>query len=274
MRGIVRSRLILAGFLLVACISVMTQPARSLAATNTSSIDRVLDALYAVHEFREVSISPDGQRVAWGEVLREANGPASANSAIYVATLSAPETSPHRITAMSGEGDCEEHDLAWSPDGRNLTFLSDAQTPRRLQLYVVSATGGPARKLTNLTGFLATPRFSPDGKSVALLFTENAAHIIGPLMPVAPPSGVIGSKVEEQRLMTFDVVSGRVQQISPADMYVYEYDWSPDSKHFAVVAAHGEGDANWYIAELSVLDVASGAMKSIYKPPLQIGAPR
>jgi len=37
-------------------------------------------------------------------------------------------------------------------------------------------------------------------------------------------------------------------------MYVYEYDWSPDGARFAVIAAHGNGDNNWYIAQLYTLD--------------------
>ena len=44
--------------------------------------------------------------------------------------------------------------------------------------------------------------------------------------------------------------SGAVRQVSPTDMYVYEYDWSPDGGSFAATAAHGEGDDNWWIAQL------------------------
>ena len=61
---------------------------------------------------------------------------------------------------------------------------------------------------------------------------------------MTPSSGVIEQHVYEQRLTTVDVASGRVRQISPADLYVYQYDWSPDGKAFAATAAHGAGDAN------------------------------
>jgi dipeptidyl aminopeptidase/acylaminoacyl peptidase len=56
-------------------------------------------------------------------------------------------------------------------------------------------------------------------------------------------------------------------------MYVYEYDWSPDGKRFVTTAAHGNGDDNWYIAQLYTIDAAGGEMKSMYKPPLQIAVP-
>src|SRR5262249_21128539 len=50
--------------------------------------------------------------------------------------------------------------------------------------------------------------------------------------------------------------------------------WSPDGRHLAVIAAHGSGDNNWYIAQLYTLAAASGDMKSIWKPPQQIAEPR
>jgi dipeptidyl aminopeptidase/acylaminoacyl peptidase len=66
---------------------------------------------------------------------------------------------------------------------------------------------------------------------------------------------------------------GPLRQISPADMYVYEYDWSPDSRRFVTTAAYGNGDNNWYVAGIWTIDAAGGPMKSIYKPELQIANP-
>ncbi len=71
-----------------------------------------------------------------------------------------------------------------------------------------------------------------------------------------------------------DVASGNIRQLSPPDMYVYEYDWAPDGKSFAAIAAHGAGDPNWWVAQLYALNLTGGEMKSIYKPTLQIAVPR
>jgi dipeptidyl aminopeptidase/acylaminoacyl peptidase len=88
------------------------------------------------------------------------------------------------------------------------------------------------------------------------------------------PSGVIGGKIYEQRLATVDVATGRTRQLSPAGLYVYEYDWSPDGKKFALTAAHGAGDGNWFVAEMYTLQADSGEIKSLYKPKQQVAAPR
>ncbi len=228
-----------------------------------------LDQLYATKQVREVAISPDGKQVAWVEPL--AAGQALGSTAIMVAPLPPAAGAPHRITAAANGGGFAENSIAWSPDSRQLVFISDAAGDP--QLFVAAASGGPARKLTTLKGFLAQPGWSPDGKRVSVLFTENAPRDAGPLGPMTPETGLVESKVYEQRLALVDAAGGEAQQISPADMYVYEYDWSPDGRQFAITAAHGAGDANWYVAGLYTLSV-TGEIKQVYKPELQIAVPR
>lgn len=240
------------------------------------SLERLMDSLLAVREFKEVAISPEGRRVAWVEALREENGAPSENSVINVADLEPSPAPPRRISAGSGGAAHAEHDIAWSPDGRQLAFLSDAANGGQLDLYVADTSGGPARRLTHLTGFLARPLWSPDGKRLAILFTENAPRAAGPLQPMTKDAGVVDQHIYEQRLTTVDLDSGRARPISPPDLYVYEYDWSPDGKIFIATAAHGAGDANWYIAELFTISSLSGEIKSIYKPSVdtQLAVPR
>jgi dipeptidyl aminopeptidase/acylaminoacyl peptidase len=127
--------------------------------------------------------------------------------------------------------------------------------------------------LTNVKGFLANLQWSPDGKTVAILFTENATRASGPLVAETPETGEIKDAFFEQRLALVDLPTGKFSQITPADTYIYEYDWSPDGKRFVVSSALGNGDNNWWIAELSTLDPATGLMKSLYKPKLQIANP-
>jgi dipeptidyl aminopeptidase/acylaminoacyl peptidase len=226
-----------------------------------------------VHTFQEVAISRDGTRVAWVAPAENAGGEAIGGSAIYVGDPNSPNSKPSRISAAAGGDAGSEDHIAWSPDSKQLAFISDVGSDGP-QLYVAQVNSGAARKLTTLTGALADPAWSPDGKSIAFLFTENAPHRADPLLAMVPETGVIADKVFEQRLAVVDVASGKVTQLSAADMYVYEFDWSPDSQTFAVLAAHGAGDANWYVAQLYTLAVATPALKPVYKPHFQIACPR
>jgi dipeptidyl aminopeptidase/acylaminoacyl peptidase len=233
-----------------------------------------VDALFGMREFQQAEISPDGKRVAWVESLPGPGGAPSDNAAIYVAELGARSTA-RRITAGDGKAPHEEHDIAWSPDSKRLAFLSDAPKTGQLELCVAELSGSPARQLTHLKGFLSAPGWAPDGKNIAVLFTENATRRSGPLVAETPDEGVVSEDFLEQRLALVDASSARVRQISPADLYVYEFDWSPDSKQLVITAAHGNGDDNWYLAALSTMEAASGAMHDVLaKPGMQIAAPR
>ncbi len=222
--------------------------------------------------FQQVAISRDGAWVAWVEQTLDSSGEPITSNAIYIQDLHSTKSEPRRISATAGGSDRSEDGIAWSPDSKQLAFLSDASG--QTQLYVADVGTGTARKVTSLNGVLANPAWSRDGSSIAFLFTENAPRVTGPLLPMSAETGVVDAKVYEQRLAVVDLASGKVRQISPPDMYVYEYDWSPDGKSFALTAAHGAGDANWYVARLYTLGVESEQLAELYKPPLQIAVPR
>jgi len=235
------------------------------AAAKNSALNEAIETLFATKTFSQTAISPDGKSVAWVENV------APGKSAIYVSEVSGGK--PRRITAGKTGTFHAEDSVAWSPDSKRLAFLSDAIKAGQPQVYEISVAGGAARKLTSVKGFLASPGWSPDGKSLAVLFTENAERVAGPLAAEVQQTGVIKDAVAEQRLAIIHPGSGKLEQISPADMYVYEYDWSPDGNQFVTTAAHGNGDDNWYIAQLYTLTASGGAMKSIYKPTLQVANP-
>lgn len=253
-------RLVVMATLLTACFAVVGVHAQS--------------AIPVAQNFDQVAISPDGNRVAWVQEAVNESGAATGGTAIFVQDLKSANSKPKRISAGADAQNAGEGTVAWSPDSKHLAFLSDIEGGGQSNFYVVNVDGGDARKLTSLKGYLADPAWSPDEKTLAFLFMENAPRVAGPLMPMVPETGVIDAKIYEQRLTLVDLASGKVQQISPPDMYVYQYDWSPDGKNFAAIAAHGAGDSNWYVAQLYTLNAAGGDLKSIYKPSLQIAVPR
>ena len=238
-----------------------------------ASIAAILSDLSATNTFPEVAMSPDGKRAAWVAEIIE-NGKDTGNSAIYVKDVTS-SAMPVRITAGGGgKAAHSERNIAWSPDSKQLAFFSDAEKKKQMQLYTEPVTGGHARKLTSLKGFMTDPQWSPDGTKIAILFAENAPSGGGPLEAEPEETGVIGGEIFNQRLTIIDAASTTVKQISPKDMHIYEYDWSPDGKTFAASAAPGPGDNNWWIAQLYTMPADSGKLTSIYKPETQIAMPR
>jgi dipeptidyl aminopeptidase/acylaminoacyl peptidase len=65
-----------------------------------------------------------------------------------------------------------------------------------------------------------------------------------------------------------------MRAVSPADRYVYEYDWLPNGTGFVATSARGNGDNNWWVASLDRIDLASGAVTPIAAPATQLNFPR
>src|SRR5579859_5487253 len=123
------------------------------------------------HYFSQVSISPDGQFVAWSQVQQ---GDDSRNSEpeLWLADLLSANP-PRRITVRDGKTRKAGHDAVWSPDGKQLAFLCGTGKNNQRQIYVVPRSSGQPKQLTHLTGAISDLHWSPDGKSISYLFIEN-----------------------------------------------------------------------------------------------------
>jgi serine/threonine-protein kinase len=96
-------------------------------------------------------VSPDGQWLVYDSNLR-------GNADIYKLRLDGGEPIPI-VT-----GPTDEFGPQWSPDGREVAFFGAAD------VFVVSAEGGAAARLTNRPGrFNGYPRWWPDGLRIAFL---------------------------------------------------------------------------------------------------------
>jgi dipeptidyl aminopeptidase/acylaminoacyl peptidase len=249
----------------------------------------------------------EGQRGADGRPSRRTavfvSDLASAGSA---GGTGGPTPPPRRIGAR-GESCAKEP--AWSPDGRRLAFLSDGSTSGRsigaaarrhaapsgggsntaagggaaasptdgcaqLQLWVADLASGRVAELTHLEGQISAPAWSPDGGALAFLHIAGRTAEAGPTHAVPRDRGVVGETPEEQRLAVVELATSRLREASPPDLFVYEYDWSPDGAAFAAVAASGSGDDNWWIARLYRFDRVSGAATPLLQPSFQIADPR
>ena len=223
------------------------------------SLEKVLGEIAAVKNYAEVAISPDASRLAW--IGYDAEG----SLAIHLLEWTKPGPKPRLIGPGQG--------LEWSPDSSRIVFLSDREKAGQMQVYVAAAHGGSAHRLTNVTGYLSNPHWSPDGKRIAFLYTANGGGG-GPLEATVPDSGVVREGIHNARLAVVEAGSGHLREVSPAELNVYEYDWSPDGVRFAMTAAPGPADDNWYVAQLYTLDLNSDKLSPIYRPNMQVAVPR
>ncbi len=214
-----------------------------------------------VHQYGALALSPKGDRVASIETI------APSHSAIVVRRVSDGGIA-QTIDVCST---CSYGAPAFASDGRIAFVARQADKPGAL-VMIADTTG--ARQVATVAGIASTPRFSPDGKRLALLATFGAAKEAGATQAGVRQVGEIGETSDEQRLAIVDITAGTVKPLSPADRYIYEYDWTPDGRGFVVTSALGNGDNNWWVATLDAVDATTGAVRTIAKPSTQLNMPR
>jgi dipeptidyl aminopeptidase/acylaminoacyl peptidase len=257
----------LLGILVVFLIAAVSA---SVARAQSGAIDSIL----SVHQYKEVAISPNGKFVASIESQRPGSGVSVVSSSILYVTGLEDAASQPRVVSLGPSSSYSACCAAWSPDSKRIAFLATSGTESQRQLYIFDLESGTIRKLTTLHGYLTNPQWSPKGNAIAFLFAEGAPSATGPLGPVILETGSIGEKNYEQRIATVDFASGQSRQISPPELFVYEYDWSPDGASFVATAAKGSGTNNWWSAELYTFSLETGEARTILKSPLQIALPR
>ena len=234
-------------------------------------IEDVLNGISHGRGVGQVAISPDGTRLAWIEGSRM-------SGEIHVAPFDDLKNSDRVTAASKPDQHCREGQLAWAPDSKSLAFFSDCARPGGQEdVYLSHFDGRAPQRLTTLNGYVEEPAFSPDGSRIAFLYVDGATRPSGALAAMKLPSGVIGEDgVEIQRIAaaraSVDVSNpAPAKMVSPAGLHVYEFDWSPDSKSIAYVAADPPGENNWWVAKLYTQ--ALGATPVAILTPSEVAGP-
>jgi dipeptidyl aminopeptidase/acylaminoacyl peptidase len=212
------------------------------------------------HEFLSVALSPDGKYVA------SAEGDTTPSGAVDIQHLMIRDTATGAATevrlACGAVPQCTPVSPAWSPDGR-LAFALRTPGSHDYAIYTAAPDGATTR-LAAIHGTVDDLRFSPRGTLAALVIV-GAEKEVGAVEAGAPVAGVLGGDIHEQRIAIIHA-DGSFAYASPADLFVYEYDWRPDETGFVGTAAHGDGDNNWWIAKLYAFDAKAASATLLYSP--------
>ena len=119
-----------------------------------------VDEMLKLKRLSDPQLSPDGTRIAF--VLTEVNlDQNTRNNDIWVVPVSGG--APVKIAGT----DRSEDRPRWSPDGRQLAFVSNRDGGS--QIWVIPAAGGEPKKLTTIATEASGITWSPDGKWIAFV---------------------------------------------------------------------------------------------------------
>jgi dipeptidyl aminopeptidase/acylaminoacyl peptidase len=219
-----------------------------------------------MRQYRGVALSPAGDRIADMEVVEKAEQTVEPHGEIVLRSLAGAVLAKYDTCA-----DCRYSGMTFSPKGDAVAFIASNHKTSTATLEVIE--NGKTRTVTSVTGLLESPRWSPDGKTIAVLAVVGAHKEVGATQAGKPLTGEIGSDLDEQRIGVVSAAGGALRLVSAADTWVYEYDWTPNGQGFVATAAKGDGDDNWWIAKLVSVDL-KGAERVLASPTYQMNFPR
>jgi Tol biopolymer transport system component len=169
--------------------------ARVALAAALAAPSRVESGPVRAHLAQRPRVSPDGSRVAF-----------AALGHVYWTALAAPR--PVRLT----EGDAFEFQPAWSPDGRELAYVTWSEKGGHV-MKLRPGSGEPPRQLTDVPAYYHDPVFSPDGATVVALRSRTQARL--------EAQDGLGTP-EPEELLSIPAGGGRATRITSTDDA-----WSP-----------------------------------------------
>ena len=263
-------------FVLICTFIISNVYTQNVSITDSVSIKNTITDFYktqaSVKYIYQCTINKQATAVAWS--ADGDNGPA-----IHIKTLKNNIDAISIIATDSSTQSANETEPQFSPDGKQIAFLSDAKTADQLQIFIADVITGKLisqQPISNFDGYVSHLQWSPDGKFISVLYVEKASRNPNPMAALNRNVGLIDSSVNNniQRVAIIDVANKQTQIITPEQLYIFEYDWSPDSKSFCYTAAPAPGDDNWYIARLYTQNIAGKDTVLIYQPTFQIAVPR
>jgi dipeptidyl aminopeptidase/acylaminoacyl peptidase len=230
-----------------------------------------------ISDARDVHASRDGKRAVFaGAMVGRLEG--------------LPPTRICEIDLLSGKtriltfGPNVDHFPRFSPDDKEVAFLSDRLTADSFQLYFLDTVTGAARSTSHIEGSVEYLVWSPDGKSVLLGVAGIGADAAG----AQGARAGVGERLEDSEWMprvspedertrwrtlwVYDCIDRSIRRVGPPQYNVWEASWCGNDS-IAMIVSNGPNEGLWYSASLVVARLADAATQYQFSHSEQMGLP-
>ena len=221
----------------LAAVVLMASPCRAQepAATSDSRKPLTPEAAISLRTLSDLQLSPDGSRLAF--VVTEP--PKGEHRLRHIWLYDKPSNSVRQFTASAKS----ETNPRWSPDGKQLAFLSNRADQQ--QIYLLRADGGEATAITKGKRSVSQFAWSPDGKQIAFLAPEPKSEAEEKKEKDKDDAHVVDKEDKRPRLWLLTLATGDVKALTEPKWAVQELAWHPSgSGLFLAATDHPESDQN------------------------------
>ena len=151
----------------------------------------------------------------------------------------------------------------WSPDGKQLAFLSDRDEQQ--QVYAMRAEGGEASALTKGKRGVKNFAWSPDGKQIAFLAPDAKTEVEEKKEKDKDDAHVVDKEDKHARLWLFTLDTGEAKALTEPKWEIGEAMWHPSGTGLILSATdHPESDQNTHrIFFFRLSDASTGERKAV-----------
>ncbi len=223
------------------------------------------EASLNLRNISDLQFSPDGNRLAF-VVAEPAKGERRARH-IWIYEKQSGAIRQFTYSAKS------ESNPRWSPDGKQLAFLSDRDEQQHV--YTMHAEGGEASAVTKGKRSVKTFAWSPDGKQIAFLAPDAKTEAEEKKEKDKDDAHVVDKEDKHARLWLLTLDSGEAKALTEPKWEIGEAVWHPSGTGLMLGATdHPESDQNTErIFFFRLWDVVTGARKEV-DTMTQVLAPR
>ena len=183
---------------------------------------------------QELQISPNGKFVAYTLT------PLSKKEEEATSTIWLAPTDASRPAWQFTRGDVADKTPRWSPDGKQVAFLSDRAKRGTAQLYLIATDGGEAQPLTPATNKKAVESFqwSPGGGYIAFTSADEPTEEDERREKERDDPQVYGERQPYARLRLVSLATHEITTLASGTRHIHELAWHPHGTEVAYVVWH------------------------------------
>jgi len=212
-------------------------------------------------DVRDPQFSPDGARVAF--VASDPPKGEKRTSHIWLYDKSSNGTRQFTYSEKS------ESSPRWSPDGKELAFLSDRGGDEE-QIFILRSEFGEAAAVTKEKAGVTAFEWSPDGQTIAYLAPDPKSEAQEKKEKEKDDARVVDKEDRRARLRLLHLASHESRALTDPHWEVKELAWLPDGQGIAVIATDRPA-SDQFTDRIYVVNTEHGKTRELLAPSGPVG---